>query len=189
MKRTLTLLLWLGLIGLPAAMHGQVITGFGTGQFNQTFSYSATLTQSATNLHVVGTDAAAFVGSVPIATIPVNTVKLALTGTLTGTAPQSNFLITLMDTEDHGLDFRGSWSDFTLSGTPMTIVLNLVSPATFNGNIAYVGLDGGGNDTLLDFTFDQLAAVPEPAAWGLVMTALLLLGFGKRPPRGSSELQ
>jgi len=186
MKRKLALLLLLGLIGLPAAMHGQVITGFGTGQFNQTFSYSATLTQSATSLHVVGTDGAAFVGSVPTATIPVNTTQLLLTGTLAGTAPLSNFLITLMDTEDHGIDFRGNWSDFTLTGTSMTVVLNLVNPASFNGTIAYVGLDGGGSDATLDFTFDQLSAIPEPVVGGLVATALLLLGLRKRHRRRSS---
>lgn len=81
------------------------------------------------------------------------------------------------------MDFSGDWSDFSISETEMTVVLNLVSGLPFNGTVSRLALYPGGiSGSPLDFTFDQLAAIPEPASRHLLLigVAMLALLFFKR---------
>lgn len=162
-------------LGITSAT-AQVITDFGTGQFTVTFNEFTTTNQTATTLQVQGTDINALAGSVPTVTIPVNTSQLALTGTLAGTNPNSSFVLALADSDGNELDFDGAWTDFTLNGFEMTVILNLANTASFNGNVTTITLfNGGTSGEPLDFTFNRLAAVPEPSSLMLSGMSLLLL--------------
>lgn len=183
MKLQHTIFLFLLASVFPLIAQAQVITGFGTGQFTTTYTDFTTINQTATTLHVQGVDNNGLIGTIPTVTIPVSTTKLSLTGTLGGVNPMSTFTITLMDSADQSIDFHGDWSSFSISGASMTGIVDLVSPGAFNGSVVGIAFYTGSSVTAVDFTFDQLAAVPEATAWHLLVVAsavLLLLGKVRR---------
>jgi hypothetical protein len=163
----------LGLVfaaALPA--YSQItITGFGTGQFNPTFSDFATNTQTGTTYQVIGNDFNQFFGDVTPVDITGFTSFLQLTGTFTGTAT-SNFQIELFDIDGDSVIFEANWTDFT-SGVPTTVDLDFDSmTGTFDGTAISFGLlTAGLGSGSINFTADNLtanAAVPEPSTYALM---------------------
>lgn len=63
----------------------------------------------------------------------------------------------------------------------MTVVLNLDTPGTFNGIVSTIEfLTGGDDGAQIEFTFNRLAAVPEPSSFILLGMGLILAITWKR---------
>lgn len=157
----------------------QTITGFGSGDFTETFSDFTTTAQTATTWQVSGpNDLTSAYGSL---TTPVNlgvlfsTLRLNITGVLAA-ANTGNFGVELFDVDGDSAQYNGSWNGFTAAQTSSQL-LSYVSDNGFNGTVVSLGISTTKvdvNPATVTFTFDSLVAqpIPEPS------TYMALAGFG-----------
>lgn len=154
------------------------ITGFGTGDFAQSFSGFTTTTPSSSSISVAGTDDSGLYGS--FATVTVGNVSsLYLTATRTSGAA-SNYQIELFDADGDSAIYQANLGSFTLN-LPSVVLFSLVgSNGTFNGTAVSVGFVGAGSgSSTIAITLDNLSttsAIPEPSTYVAIFGAAAL-GF------------
>lgn len=187
MKKIAQLLLVLTVLGGGTA-HSQILTGFGSAQFNP-FNISTdfqppwTGTVNTTSLIVTGVSNNSG-GIYDVLTTPVDisgsTAYINLLGSLTSVPTYNNFYLTLYDSSFNSLTYNLQWNDF--GSTPTLVSSPLASfSGVFDGIVTSWELTvaGGASDTV-SFTFNSLISsatpVPEPSTWFLLAMGALLLG-------------
>ncbi len=180
-----------GLLILSASTAvAQQITGFGTGDFTETFSDGFTTTPGADNYGITGSDfTTAFYGTFSSVAIG-SPSSLFLTATQT-TSLTSDFGIELFDSDGDSRLYKANWSSFP-SGVPTTVALSFNSETgTFNGTAISLAFSAGGSPGgTLTATFDNLAAsaVPEPATWAILFGSSAFAFAGCRRRRRTPVL-
>lgn len=168
-KISLALMLLLTTFSISNAI---VITGFGnTSDFtvDPVFSTFPVINVNPTNVNVVGSD---FGQSLAGTFTPIDIsgfTLINLTGTLTGTNPNTTFTILLFNSGfDQTREYSGVTNSFSSSSS--TYTLTFVSETSSFTDIAGFQFTGGGLGSPLNFTFDSLEAiaVPEPSTYTLI---------------------
>jgi len=197
MKKILLLSLTLAayLLGGNQSAQAILITGFGTTAEPPASAFTidgatsnfTTITQTALNTNVVGTDTtqifAGTFGTINIAGL--NTIQL--TATLTGTNAATNFSVDLFNAAlSESRLYSGNLISF-VSGSPTTVVLTFVSETASFNDIGAFQYTGNGTGSLpVNITFDSLEAIPEPSTYALLALGLgSLVFFRKRSKRSS----
>lgn len=175
----------LALVLSAASINAQTITGFGTGaNVSLQGATFATATAGATSFQVIGVEGNEVNFSIsPVADASLNATRnLVLTGTFTFTTnPGSSFGLELTDDQFEAQAFSGSWSSFTTSGVPASVILTRgANNPAFNGSVALIAFTTSGAGGALNFVFDELALVPvvipEPSSYA-VIAGIAVLGL------------
>lgn len=166
-----TLLLSAAVFGASfLSANAAVITDFSSGSFGITYSDFSTTSQSGGSLHLTGNDFGSSVfGNLPAPfDLGGSLDSITLSGSYSG-ASTARFDVLLIDADGDSLNYTGYFSSFT-PGVPATVTLALnFADGVFNGPVRSVGIVTNGIGSAVDFTVYNVAAIPEPSTWALIL--------------------
>lgn len=162
-------ILCVSILGANAA----VITSFGTGEFTLTYNDFTSSTQDSGSLHLIGND----LGSSTFGNLATpfdlggSLDSITLSGSYSG-ASTARFDVILIDEDGDTRNYTGYFSYFT-PGVPATVTLAFnFADGTFDGPVRSVGIVAngiGGLNSSVDLTVYNIAAIPEPSTWALIL--------------------
>ena len=159
-------ILCVSILGANAA----VITSFGTGEFTLTYNDFTSSAQDSGSLHLVGNDfgSSTFGNLATPFDLGGSMDSITLSGSYSG-ASTARFDVILIDEDGDTRNYTGYFSYFT-PGVPATVTLAFnFAEGTFDGPVRSVGIVANGIGGSVDLAVYNIAAIPEPSTWALIL--------------------
>jgi hypothetical protein len=159
-------ILCVSILGANAA----VLTSFGSGDFTHTYNDFTSFTQDSTSLRLVGNDfgSSTFGNLTAPFDLGGSMDAITLSGSYSG-ASTARFDVILIDEDGDTRNYTGYFSFFS-PGVPSTVTLAFnFAEGVFDGPVRSVGIVANGIGSAVDLTVYNIAAIPEPSTWALIL--------------------